>query len=80
MIARLLPHKYQSGIAQTFALGLDEMLASGALVQLLPGWAEERFPLYAYHPSRHLPPAKVRAFIAFVENQVLAVPAKRRSG
>jgi DNA-binding transcriptional LysR family regulator len=68
------------GIAQTFALGLDEMLASGALVQLLSGWAEERFPLYAYHPSRHLPPAKVRAFIAFVENQVLAVPAKKRLG
>jgi DNA-binding transcriptional LysR family regulator len=41
-------------------------LNSGALVQLLPGWAEERFPLYAYHPSRHLPPAKVRAFLDFV--------------
>ncbi|HEX4192144.1 MAG TPA: LysR substrate-binding domain-containing protein, partial [Stellaceae bacterium] len=60
------------GIAQSFALGIDPMLDSGALVQLLPDWAEERFPLYVYHPSRHLPPAKVRAFIAFVETQVLA--------
>jgi DNA-binding transcriptional LysR family regulator len=68
------------GIAQTFALGIDGMLESGALVQLLPSWAEERFPLYVYHPSRHLPPAKVRAFIAFVENQVLGGSVKRRSG
>jgi hypothetical protein len=28
---------------------------------LLAGWAEERFPLYAYHLSRHMPPAKVRS-------------------
>jgi DNA-binding transcriptional LysR family regulator len=54
------------GISQTFALGLDGLLASGELVQILPDWAEERFPLYAYHPSRHLPPAKVRAFLDFV--------------
>jgi DNA-binding transcriptional LysR family regulator len=54
------------GIAQTIELGVGPLLASGALVQLLPDWAEERFPLYAYHPSRHLPPAKVRAFLDFV--------------
>ena len=54
------------GVAQGFELGRGELLRSGALVQLLPGWAEERFPLYAYHLSRHLPPAKVRAFIDFV--------------
>jgi hypothetical protein len=35
-------------------------------VQVLPDWAEERYPLHAYHPSRHLPPAKVRAFLDFV--------------
>jgi DNA-binding transcriptional LysR family regulator len=54
------------GIAQTIEFGLDSLLASGELVQILPDWAEERFPLYAYHPSRHLPPAKVRAFLDFV--------------
>jgi DNA-binding transcriptional LysR family regulator len=54
------------GIAQSFAFGLDAMLARGELVQILPDWAEERFPLFAYHPSRHLPPAKVRAFLDFV--------------
>jgi DNA-binding transcriptional LysR family regulator len=36
------------------------------LVQILPEWSEERFPLYAYHPSGHLPSAKVRAFLDFV--------------
>jgi DNA-binding transcriptional LysR family regulator len=54
------------GVAQGFELGVGELLRSGALLQLLPGWAEERFPLYAYHLSRHLPPAKVRAFLDFV--------------
>jgi DNA-binding transcriptional LysR family regulator len=59
-----------NGIAQTIELGLAPMLSSGALVQVLPDWAEERFPLYAYYPSRHLPPAKVRAFVDFVVESV----------
>ncbi|ASG20556.1 LysR family transcriptional regulator [Nitrospirillum viridazoti] len=55
------------GVFQSFELGLGPWLASGQLVQVLPDWAEERYPLYAYHPSRHLPPAKVRAFLDFVQ-------------
>ena len=69
------------GVAQTFALGMDALLERGELVQLLPDWSEERFPLYVYYPSRHLPPAKVRAFIDFVEGIVLSfrsVPAGNR--
>jgi DNA-binding transcriptional LysR family regulator len=62
------------GIAQSFAFGLDTLLASGELLQILPDWAEERFPLYSYYPSRHLPPAKVRAFLDFVLESVV-VPA-----
>lgn len=54
------------GIAQLFEMGLEDELKSGALIDLFPAWGEERFPLYAYHPSRHLPPAKVRAFLDFV--------------
>jgi DNA-binding transcriptional LysR family regulator len=54
------------GIAQTIEFGLDALFASGELVQVLADWAEERYPLYAYHPSRHLPPAKVRAFLDFL--------------
>jgi DNA-binding transcriptional LysR family regulator len=61
-----------NGVAQTIELGLGPLLASGALVQILPDWAEERYPLYAYHPSRHLPPAKVRAFLDFVAESIAA--------
>lgn len=66
------------GIAQPLALGLDEVLASGDLVQILPDWAEERFPLYAYHPSRHLPAAKVRAFLDFVQDSMSHPPLRCR--
>ena len=55
------------GVFQGLAMGFGPWLASGELVQILPDWAEERYPLYAYHPSRHLPPAKVRAFLDFVQ-------------
>jgi DNA-binding transcriptional LysR family regulator len=55
------------GIFQSLEMGLGPWLASGELVQILPDWADERYPLYAYHPSRHLPPAKVRAFVDFVQ-------------
>jgi DNA-binding transcriptional LysR family regulator len=55
------------GVFQSLGMGLGPWLGNGQLVQILPDWAEERFPLYAYHPSRHLPPAKVRAFLDFVQ-------------
>jgi DNA-binding transcriptional LysR family regulator len=62
------------GISQSLALGLDPLLESGELIQILSDWAEERFPLYAYLPSRHLPPAKVRAFLEFVLASVARSP------
>ncbi len=65
------------GIAQTFEFGIDRLLASGELVQILADWAEERFPLFAYHPSRHLPPAKVRAFLDFVVASIPPTSKKR---
>jgi DNA-binding transcriptional LysR family regulator len=54
-----------AGIAQILALGTRHLIESGALVELLPDWAEEHFPFYALYPSRHHVPAKVRAFIDF---------------
>ena len=39
------------GIAQMFALPQDPLLADKRLVNLFPDWSDERFPLYAYHPS-----------------------------
>jgi DNA-binding transcriptional LysR family regulator len=55
-----------TGIAQVMALGVRNMLYQGQLIELFPDWPDETFPLYALHPSRHLPPAKVRAFMAFI--------------
>jgi DNA-binding transcriptional LysR family regulator len=54
------------GIAQLMELGNVALLRSGALVDLFPRWHDELFPLYVFHPSRHMPPAKVRAFLDFV--------------
>jgi len=62
------------GIAQSVAFGLEPFLAGKVLVQVLPDWAEERYTLYSYYPSRHLPPAKVRAFLDFVAE---STPRKR---
>jgi DNA-binding transcriptional LysR family regulator len=54
------------GVAQMFELYSRELLADGRLVQVLPEWAEETYPLYAYHHSAQLMSAKVRAFLDFV--------------
>ena len=54
-----------TGIGQIIGWGIKELLASGALLDLFPDWHGERFPLFAFHPSRKHPPAKVRAFVEF---------------
>jgi DNA-binding transcriptional LysR family regulator len=40
------------------------------VIELFPDWPDEQFPLYAFHLSRHVPPAKVRAFLDFVVRSV----------
>ncbi|MET0403028.1 MAG: LysR family transcriptional regulator [Cystobacter sp.] len=54
------------GIAQVLETQAREYLADGRLVQLLPEWADETYPLYAYHHASQLISAKVRAFLDFV--------------
>jgi DNA-binding transcriptional LysR family regulator len=54
------------GMAQVFDLGVGPMLSSGRLVEVFPDWSDERFPLYALHPSRQHVPAKTRAFLDFI--------------
>jgi DNA-binding transcriptional LysR family regulator len=54
------------GIAQIMAIGAEQMISSGRLVDLFPDWPDERFPLYALYPSRQHVPAKVRAFFEFI--------------
>jgi DNA-binding transcriptional LysR family regulator len=63
------------GVAQIKALGIQELLDDRQLIDLFPDWPDERFPLYALYPSRHLPAVKVRAFIDFV---IAAIGAKAR--
>ena len=52
--------------ARIKATGVKDLIAQGKLVELLKEWQGESFSPYALHPSRHLPLAKVRAFIDFV--------------
>jgi DNA-binding transcriptional LysR family regulator len=52
------------------ALGTEDLLSSGKLIELFPDWPGEQFPLYVFHLSRHVPPAKVRAFVDFVVRSV----------
>jgi len=54
------------GVAQVIDLGLEHHFRSGALINLFPGWSDERFPLYVYYASRNHVPAKVRKFIDFI--------------
>lgn len=54
------------GVGQPFEFSVRELIDSGRLVQLLPAWADERYPVHVYHRSREFPAAKVRAFIDFL--------------
>ena len=63
-----------AGIAQLLGLAVQDHLNRGDLIDLFPDWPDEKFPLYALYPSRHLPPARLRAFIDFLVN--LASPPK----
>jgi DNA-binding transcriptional LysR family regulator len=54
------------GVAQLLELGIESFIASGRLEVIFPDWLDERFPLYALHPSRNYLPPKTRAFLDFV--------------
>jgi DNA-binding transcriptional LysR family regulator len=59
------------GVARVKAIGVQHLIQQGSLVELLPDWRGEIYPLYALYPSRHLPAAKVRAFIDFVRSRLV---------
>jgi len=54
------------GISQSIDRVVDDLLRSKVLVDLFPDWSEERFPVYLLYASRHLPPARLRAFVDFL--------------
>jgi DNA-binding transcriptional LysR family regulator len=55
-----------AGVAQLLELYARDVLRTGRLVHLLPDWSDETFPLYAYHRTSRLMPAKLAAFLDFV--------------
>jgi DNA-binding transcriptional LysR family regulator len=65
------------GIAQVLDLYTRDLLANRRLVQILPAWADETYPLYAYHHSAQLMSAKVRAFLDFVVELTRDSPRSR---
>ncbi|MGQ4274004.1 LysR family transcriptional regulator [Terrihabitans sp. B22-R8] len=56
------------GIAQPLELYSRPYIRSGAMIEVLTEWSEERFPLYAYYKSPTLLSAKVQAFLRYVED------------
>jgi DNA-binding transcriptional LysR family regulator len=54
------------GVSQFLDLFVEDLLRSKALLELFPDWSEEKYPVYMVYPSRHLPPAKLRAFADFL--------------
>ena len=66
------------GVFQSLEMGLGAWLRSGKLVQILSDWAEERYPLYAYHHSRQHPAAKISAFLNFVK-EIATAEASRHA-
>ncbi|HZZ13699.1 MAG TPA: LysR family transcriptional regulator [Paraburkholderia sp.] len=66
------------GVAQILALGAEPLLESGRLIELFPDWGDEVYPLHALYPSRHHPPAKVRAFYEFVVSLTGSAPGTSR--
>jgi len=56
-----------SGIAQMLSIGAEHLIAKGLLVNLFPDWADERYPLYVFYPSREHIPAKTKVFLDFID-------------
>jgi len=54
------------GIVQVMENAVSPLLRQGKLIDLFPGWTDERFPFYAVYPSRKHLPAKTRAFLDFL--------------
>lgn len=65
------------GLAQLLEVYARAFLADGRLVQVLPDWADETFPLYAYHHAARVTSPRVRAFLDHIAELVGRRPAAR---
>jgi DNA-binding transcriptional LysR family regulator len=66
------------GIARVKAIGVQRLLEQGTLVELLPDWNGDAFPLYALTASRQYPAAKVRVFVDFIHDRLNEPTAGRK--
>jgi DNA-binding transcriptional LysR family regulator len=63
-----------SGIAMCPAWLVDDLLASGALVRVLPAWSAPSQALHLLYPSRQYLALRTRMFIDFAAGQFAALP------
>jgi DNA-binding transcriptional LysR family regulator len=61
------------GVALLPGFTIVDELASGQLVRILPRWTTPEQGIYAVYPSHRLIPAKVRAFVDFLEEKLRQV-------
>ena len=67
------------GVAVMARLLIEPYLASGALVHVLPDWMYSRYTVYAALPTRRMVPARTKAFLDFVTEQVPEAVAQQRA-
>ena len=58
---------------------LGQGLRRGALVHVLPDWMYSRYTVYAALPTRRMVPARTKAFLDFVTEQVPEAVALQRA-
>ncbi|WBO23991.1 LysR family transcriptional regulator [Sphingomonas abietis] len=59
-----------AGIALKSIWDAREDLATGRLVEVLPGWVPPSMPIQAVFASRHHQPARIRAFVDFLQEEL----------
>ncbi len=67
------------GVAVMARLLVEPYLSSGALVHVLPDWMFSRYTVYAALPTRRMVPARTKAFLDFITEQVPQAVAQQRT-
>ncbi len=67
-----------AGVAVTARLLVEEQLASGELVHVLPEWIVSRYTVYAALPSGRMLPARTKVFLDFMTEQGPIAVAEQR--
>jgi len=68
------------GVVVMARLLVQPHLTSGALVHVLPDWMYARYTVYAALPSRRMLPARAKAFLDFVTEQIPQAVALQQGG